>query len=158
MDIKQTALALGLNERTVENAVKENRMRYERSPDGTASIPDDEIRPLSKAQIQAVLWSVVKARNEPNARPDISGINRVTLGQMKSVFKQMAFRSYLDGLKEDESVEDCYRNCRITEKGMSLLQKPPLPGIILGKRIREATFSILIGVLKEKISQWVCGY
>lgn len=154
MNTKQASEKFGIKESTVLKAAGEGRLRHEKDVNGNISIPDDEIKPLAKSQIQTILWMIFKAKNEPDSEPDPSKIEDIHCDQMGSVFKQLVFRKYIDGIESFESLGECCRRCRITERGIELLQEKVLPGVPLGRKIAEASLVTILQELIQILPRW----
>lgn len=105
MNMEQAAALWGITLRSVKKAIKENRVRYSVGAGGEISIPDDEIRPLPKSTIQSFLWVVLRVKNDPSWHYDISKVPKISIDQIRSVFKQLIFRKYLDQVNGEEDIE-----------------------------------------------------
>lgn len=139
---------VGLNEKSAKKAIETNRIRNELNEQGEIFIPDDEIKPLKKSQIQSVIWAILRYKNEPLAVPDLSCLQDVRNSEILSVFKQLAFRKYIDGVDNSADLNQCFCNCRVTKKGFNLVERSPLPGAHISKQLIDATASFAIqGVL-----------
>ena len=154
LTIQQAHQKWGVSEKTVKRAIREKRIRsFEQ--DGRTFIPDDEIYALPKKAIQAVLWTIVEYKNDPDSVPDISTIDKISPGQMQTVFKHLIYRKYLDKVDGSESVDDCYKYCRITKLGISLIQKKPLPGSPLSKDLIESGLVTIIPAVFNWLSKYI---
>ena len=78
MDVSQAAKKWSLSERAVKAAVDQGKVRNKVSGD-SVYIPDDEIAPLKKSAIYALLWVVLEAKNDPSWNPDLSTVPNVTV-------------------------------------------------------------------------------
>lgn len=141
MDVSQAAKKWSLSERAVKAAVDQGKVRNKVSGD-SVYIPDDEIAPLKKSAIYALLWVVLEAKNDPSWNPDLSTVPNVTVDTLCVAFEQLSFREYLDHLHYDGSLRELFCMSRITRKGMDLVKKKPLPGSALSEKIIDAGLSV----------------
>lgn len=141
MDISQAADKWHLSERAVRAAVQKEKVRNTVLGDGV-SIPDDEIAPLKKSAIYALLWVVLEAKNDYSWDPDISCVSDVTGETLRSAFEQLAYRGYLDRLCLNGSTGELFRMSRITRKGLELVKGRPLPGSGLSEKIIESGLAV----------------
>lgn len=137
LTIEQFAKRTGLSPRTIRKAAKEGRLRFKHDSSGETTIPEDEIAPLSKAQIQSFIWVILRYKNDRCSKPDISMIEKLKQDQLNSAFKQLTFRKYIDSIDTCVSAQECFDSCRITQLGFELVEGKRLPGSIIGKKLAE---------------------
>lgn len=154
LTLEQASKKLDIKERTLSKAIKEHRVRYERDDVGAILLPDDAITPLSKASIQSFLWVVLSYKNDPNSKPDVSCVKGVNKATLNSAFKQLVFRGFIDQIDGSEDLTVCFNQCRVTQKGMSLVQGKRLPGSHFSNALLEAGFEVLFGELIKHIPEW----
>lgn len=153
LTIEQFAKSIGLNPRTIRKAVHDERLRFNRDSNGTITIPEDEIAPLSKAQIQSFIWIILRYKNDSSSKPDISRIEKLKQDQLNSAFKQLAFRKYIDRVERCSSAQACFDSCRVTQLGFELVEGKRLPGSIIGKKLGEESLFIALNMLISLISR-----
>lgn len=148
MDIEEAARQWGMLPRSVRKAAKEGRIRAQLI-NGVWEIADAEVKPLPKSSIQDFIWVVLKAKNDPDWRPDFSRVSGVAQADAVQVFKQLEFRKYIDGIDGRSSLVEMFSECRITEAGIDLVQSKRLPGSILSRKVRGAGTAFLVDMLLE---------
>ena len=154
LTLEQASKKLDIKERTLNKAVKEQRVCFERNDNGEIMLPDDAIKPLSKASIQSFLWVVLSYKNDPCSKPDVSDVKDVNLGTLNSAFKQLVFRGFIDQIDGSEDLSVCFNQCRVTQKGMNLVQGKRLPGSHFPDALLEAGFEVIFGELVKHIPEW----
>lgn len=139
MNVQEAAVKWGMTERSVRKAVKEGRVRYRMSESGEVVIPHDEIGPIPKATAQTILWIILRLKNDTSWKPDFSTVPDLTNDQLLPAFKQLAYRRYIDSSDEEALLTTRFADCRLTEKGLGLIHREPLPGSSLGQQLLRGT-------------------
>jgi hypothetical protein len=151
MDMEKAAVLWGITPRSVKKAIKESRVRYSVGVGGEISIPDDEIRPLPKSTIQSFLWVVLRVKNDPSWHYDISKVPKISIDQIRSVFKQLIFRKYLDQVNGEEDIESLFKDSRITDLGLDLVNKKRFPGSYFSDSVIQGRLDVLVMMLIDKL-------
>lgn len=139
MNVHEAAVKWGITEHSVRKAVKENRVRHHGSESGEVSIPHDEIGPIPKASVQTILWIILRLKNDTSWKPDFSMVPDLTNDQLLPAFKQLVYRRYIDSSDEEALLATRFADCRLTEKGLGLIHREPLPGSSLGQQLLHGT-------------------
>lgn len=153
LTIDQFSKKVNLKPRTIRKAIRENRIRHQSNGD-EALIPSDEIAPLSKAQIQGLIWVILRYKNDKDARPDISKIEKLEQDQLFSAFKQLNYRKFIDNFGKCDSLQSCFDLCRVTQLGIDLVQSKRLPGSFISKRLVEESLTVVITVFVQALSKY----
>lgn len=156
MDIDEAALRWQIKPRAVRKAIKENRVRYS-FIGGKIDIPDDEVAPIHKRNVQAFLWLVIRVKNDPSWEPDFSTVEGLQKSKALAAFKQLAYRQYIDGIENATTVEECFIQGRVTESGMALVQQKKLPGSVISRELMTEAASVLAPFAIRLISKYVSG-
>ena len=151
MLLLEAAQRWDLSERATKKALDENRVRHDFNEDGEPVIPDDEIRPLRLSAIQSFLWVVLRFKNDSSWIPDTSAVTVIQTSQLASVFKQLVYRKYLDQITGNEPIEQCFKQCRVTELGLQLVNADHLPGGWIRKSLVDSALGSIWTFLLEKI-------
>lgn len=155
MSIDSFSKKTGLKVKTIQQAAEDGRIRSRRNEDGSYLIPDDEIRPLTKAQIQSLLYAILRTKNDPKSKPDISKVDDIGPDSIKSALKQLTHREYLDSINVIDDIHTCFLACRITEKGMELVERDPLPGGWIKKTMYQTGTETVVQTLLNLLIEFL---